>query len=377
MPKTLDQMYACATTEAERANITEMLFGSAGEVIDRYLPDKERHGALRGMLAFLAVNSTYRGPYTPGSAAALAWGAAVPDENTVLTRKLKGGIGVLAEHLEKQYADAGGELRLRSTVTAIDVVDGRVAGVVTEDGTRYDAPVVVSALAPDLTLDGLVTSDAVDAGVRERLRRIDHRGSYVQMHFALDGVPEFVAPYEMLNDPKMQAAIGLFSTPEELQLQWEDRRRGLVPADPAVAFQIPSAADPALAPPGKAAASAFALWFPVEADPGDYARLKAEMGQRVIEKISRIAPDFESLILKHTTFTPKHMGTMFGAPGGDYCHGLLHPELLGPYRPGPRGYVDLPHGVEGLYLGSAGCYGGPGISFVPGYNAAQAVLADR
>jgi phytoene dehydrogenase-like protein len=377
LPKTLDEMYACATTEAERATITEMLFGSAGEIIDRYLPDRDKHGALRGMLAFLAVNSTFRGPYTPGSAAALAWGAAVPDESTVLTKKLKGGIGVLTQHLEKLYADAGGELRLRSRVTEISVADGRVSGVVTEDGERYDAPVVVSALAPDLTLNTLLTADGVTPGVRERLERIDHRGSYVQMHFALDGVPEFVEPYEMLNDPSMQSAIGLFSTPEELQQQWEDSRRGIVPADPAVAFQIPSAQDPELAPPGKAAASAFSLWFPIGEDPSDYARLKAEMGQRVIEKISRIAPNFESLILKHTTFTPKHMGTMFGAPGGDYCHGLLHPELLGPYRPGPRGYLDLPHGVAGLYLGSAGCYGGPGISFVPGYNAAQAVLEDR
>jgi phytoene dehydrogenase-like protein len=217
----------------------------------------------------------------------------------------------------------------------------------------------------------------VSPELSSRLSRIDHRGSYVQMHFALDGVPEFAAPYEFLNDPKMQSAIGLFATPEELQRQFEDSRRGIVPADPAVAFQIPSASDPDLCPPGKAAASAFALWFPVEEDPSEYARLKAEMGQRVIDKITRFAPNFESLILKHTTFTPKHMGTMFGAPGGDYCHGLIHPDLLGQYRPGPGGYVDLPHDIAGLYLGSAGCYGGPGITFIPGYNAAQAVLTDR
>ena len=217
----------------------------------------------------------------------------------------------------------------------------------------------------------------MDTGLSTRLAGIDHRGSYVQMHFALDGVPEFAAPYEFLNDPRMQSAIGLFATPEDLQHQFEDSRRGIVPATPAVAFQIPSASDPDLAPPGKAAASAFSLWFPVEEDPAEYARLKAEMGQRVIDRITRFAPNFESLILKHTTFTPKHMGTMFGAPGGDYCHGLIHPELLGPYRPGPRGYVDQPHDIAGLYLGSAGCYGGPGITFIPGYNAAQAVLEDR
>src|SRR5215469_1858218 len=98
-PMTLDEMYACATSEFERSSITDLLFGSVSDVLDRYLPDREKHGALRGMLAFLAVNTTYRGPATPGSAAALAFGLAVPDENTVLMKKLRGGIGALTTHL--------------------------------------------------------------------------------------------------------------------------------------------------------------------------------------------------------------------------------------------------------------------------------------
>ena len=105
--------------------------------------------------------------------------------------------------------------------------------------------------------------------------------------------------------------------------------------------------------------------------------MKVEMGRRVIEKITRLAPNFSDLIIRHTTFTPKHMGTMFGAPGGDYCHGLIHPDQMGPNRPGPKGYVDQPIPIDGLYLASAGCHGGPGITFIPGYNAAQQVLADR
>lgn len=376
-PRSLEEMYAVATSEGERRAITDLLFASASDVIDRFVPDKEKHGALRGMLAFLACNSQYRGPETPGSAAGLAYGFAVPDENASLMTKLEGGIGTLTRHLERRYADAGGELLLDTAVAEIATVDGAVTGVVTADGERYDAPAVVSAIDPGLTLNRLV-GGAVAAPVRERLERVDHRGSYVQMHFALDGAPEFAAPYELLNEPRMQGAIGLFSTPEELQQQYEDCRRGIVPADPAVAFQIPSAQDAGLAPPGKHAASAYSLWFPVEGgDASDYAARKAEMGQRVIDKITRIAPNFESLILKHTTFTPKHMGTMFGAPAGDWCHGLIHPDQMGPFRPGPGGWTDLPHGIAGLHLGSAGCHGGPGITFIPGYNAAQAVLASQ
>ncbi|KUI32875.1 dehydrogenase [Mycobacterium sp. IS-1742] len=378
-PKSIDEMYACATNEFERSTITDLLFASVTDVLDRYLPDREKHGALRGMLSLLAVNTTYRGPQTPGTAAALAYGFAVPDENALLVKKLRGGIGALTEHLREQFESTGGELRLRSPVAEILVAGGRVAGVRLDDASTIAAPVVVSAVAPDLTVNGLLDPTALPAEVRERFARIDHRGSYLQMHFALDGVPEFAAPYELLNDPAMQSNIGIFSTPEELQQQWEDCRRGIVPADPSIALQIPSVNDPGLAPAGRHAASAFSLWFPIAGpgQPSSYGEMKAEMGRRVIDKISRLAPGFEDLIIRHTTFTPKHMGTMFGAPGGDYCHGLIHPDQIGPNRPGPKGYVDQPIPIDGLYLGSAGCHGGPGITFVPGYNAAMQVLTDR
>ena len=369
-------MYACATNEVERSTISDLLFGSVSDVLDRYFPDREKHGALRGMLAFLAVNTTYRGPATPGSAAALAYGLAVPDENAVLMKKFRGGIGALTTHLRDLFTSDGGDLRLRSKVGEILLANGRVAGVRVDDGSTLSAPVVISSVAPDLTITRLIDPNGVPAEVRERFSRIDHRGSYLQMHFALDDIPEFASPYEALNDPEMQAAIGIFSTPEELQQQWEECRRGVVPADPAVALQIPSVHDRELAPDGKHAASAFALWFPVEGSQASYGEMKVEMGRRVIEKITRLAPNFESLITRHTTFTPRHMGIMFGAPGGDYCHGLIHPDQIGPNRPGPKGFLDQPIPIDGLYLASAGCHGGPGITFIPGYNAGHQALAE-
>lgn len=280
-PKTFDEMYACATSADERMAINDLLFGSVTDVLDRYLPDREKHGALRGMLAFLAVNTTYRGPEVPGTAAALAYGLAVPDENAALMKKLQGGIGTLTGHLRALFESAGGRLRLRSKVVEVTTAGGAVTGVRLEDGSAIAAPVVVSSLAPDVTVNGLLDRAAVPEDVRARFAHIDHRGSYLQMHFALDGIPEFAAPYEVLNDPAMQSAIGLFSTPEELQQQWEDSRRGVVPADPAIALQIPSVHDPALAPAGKHAASAFSLWFPIGEHEAGYGQMKAEMGRRV------------------------------------------------------------------------------------------------
>jgi phytoene dehydrogenase-like protein len=327
-------------------------------------------------MTVLAVNTLYRGPATPGSAAALAFGLGVPDGDTMQMKKLRGDIGALTSHLCDVLESHGGELRLRTKVTEILVAEGRVTGVRTEAGETLHAPIVVSGIAPDVTLNEMIEQGALPADIRERYARIDHRGSYLQMHFALEEAPVFAAPYEALNSPAMQASIGLFCTPEEVQQQWEDARRGIVPADPTVVLQIPSQNDPDLAPAGKHAASAFALFFPIEGDV-DYGQAKVEMGQRVIDKITRLAPNFERSIIRHTTFTPRHMGVMFGAPGGDYCHGLLNANQIGPNRPGPRGFLGQPIPIEGLYLGSAGCHGGPGITFIPGYNAARQALADR
>ncbi|OBH45867.1 phytoene desaturase family protein [Mycobacterium mantenii] len=375
-PKTLDEMYACATNDDERRAIHEMLFGSAMDVIDRYLPDKDKHAVMRGMLAFLAVNSTYRGPYTPGSATCLAFALAVPDNSTAMMTKLKGGIGALTEHLRELFVAHGGEIRFRTKVEEILVDQERVTGVRLRDGSTISAPIVVSNLSPDVTLTELIALEHVPAQLVSRVSGRDHRASFVQIHFALDGLPEFAPPYEFLNEEGMQQSVGIFGSPEEQQLHWENCRRGIVPDSPSMGMQIPSVHDPDMAPPGKHAASAYAYAFPVEVPRDQHGHLKNEMAQRVIDKIARLAPNFKDIVIRHITFAPYHMNTMFGAPSGDFCHGLLHPDLMGPNRPGPKGFLDVPLGIEGLYLAGAGCHGGPGITFTPGYNAAYQVLDD-
>jgi len=72
----------------------------------------------------------------------------------------------------------GGEVRLRTKVTEILVADGQVTGVRTEAGETLSAPIVVSGIAPDITLNEMIDPAALPADIRERYARIDHRGSY-------------------------------------------------------------------------------------------------------------------------------------------------------------------------------------------------------
>ena len=96
--------------------------------------------------------------------------------------------------------------------------------------------------------------------------------------------------------------------------------------------------------------------------------------RKPMTKLTRLAPNFPDLVERQFNYPAYAYERMFGCTGGDFCHGLLQPEFMGPFRPGPRGWPDNPVPVEGLYLCGAGCHGGPGITFIPGYNCGYEVL---
>jgi phytoene dehydrogenase-like protein len=371
-PRSLDQMLECATNEKERQAIRIALFGSVMDVVDAYLPDRQKHAPVRSMLSFLAVNSTYRGPYSPGTALCLAFALATPGDVTM--SKVRGGIGALSEHLATSFAVSGGELRRHTKVARILVSGDRVHGVALSDGTTVTAPVVVSNLDPTSTLTGLLDGVDLPDGLARRVEAIDHRAAYFQMHFALNGLPEFIGSAEALNQGGLRRNVTFFGTPEDMQRDYEGCVRGHVPPSPSFNLQIPTLDDPALAPPGRHAASSFAFYFPIDGDHREQAARRDQMADRIVAKIAAHAPNFPGLVERRFLYPASAYELMFGCAGGDFCHGLLEPALMGPFRPGPRGWPDNPLPVDGLFLCGAGCHGGPGITFIPGYNCGHAVL---
>jgi phytoene dehydrogenase-like protein len=370
-PRSLDEMWAGAANEAERDAIRTALFGSVMDVVDRHLPDKSKHAPVRAMLAFLAVNSTYRGPYTPGSALCLAFALASP--GTATMSKVRGGLGTIADHLLDLFEQHGGELRRHAKVSRIVVEGGAVLGVELGEDEIVTAPVVVSNLDPTATVSQLLDAEALPESFVRRVMAIDHRALYYQAHFALSGLPEYRAPYEALNGTHLGRNVTFFGTAEQMQRDFEGCVRGQVPSSPSFNLQIPSLDDPSLAPAGMHAASSFAFYLPI-GDRESQGRLRDQMAERIVAKIAAVAPNFPDLVERQLNYPAYTYELMFGCTGGDFTHGLLQPEFMGPFRPGPRGWPDAPVPVEGLYLCGAGCHGGPGVTFIPGYNCAYDVL---
>jgi len=372
-PRTLDEMFGEARNEAEHEAIRLALFGSVMDVIDRYLPDPVAHAQMRGLLAFLSINSTFRGPYTAGSATCLAFALATPGEDAAMS-KVRGGIGAMSDHVRALFVDNGGELRKHTRVVRILVSDGAAQGVELDDGTTVTAPVVVSNLDATQTFTDLLDRSSLPEALVRRVEAIDHRAAYFQMHFALTELPEFTGPNAVLNDGLMRSTVTLFGTPEKMQQSFEACRLGQVPDAPPMSLGIPSIADPSLAPEGRHAASAFALCAPIGADHAERVRLRDDMAKRIVERVAAVAPNFPDAIERQIAYPAYSYELMFGCTGGDFTHALLHPDQMGAFRPGPRGWRDLEVPIDGLYLCGAGCHGGPGVTFIPGYNAGHAVL---
>jgi len=84
------------------------------DVVDRYLPDKERHAMLRGDAGSPRGDSNLRARTRRGDALCLAFAMTAPGPKMI--RKLEGRHRALCAQIDNQVVDAGGTLRLHARV---------------------------------------------------------------------------------------------------------------------------------------------------------------------------------------------------------------------------------------------------------------------
>jgi phytoene dehydrogenase-like protein len=372
VPATLDELLAAAPSARHRRQLELAFTGSAMDLVDRFLPDKARHRTLRALVAFAAVQSTYKGPFTPGSALCLVYTFA-QNEGGGLMRRVKGGMGSLAEALCRSIADKGGAVELKSPVTRVLIDGGRAVGVELRDGRRVTARAVLSNLDKPATLFGLVGRDHLDAATIAKIANVEQRGAYVHLLFKLKRLPSYGPPFAHLNaDPRTRFNTTLVPDPELQQASWEACRRGELPEHPAVGMQIPTVMDPSLAPPGFHVATTYGFFFPCEAPKEERGRLRDAMAERILDRLSEFLPDLRDCIVERAVFSSDHFAAMQGATNGDFTHGLIHPDqMLGGRLLVPGSAHATP--IRGLYLCGACCHPGPGVTFLPGYGAAYEV----
>jgi len=371
-PKSIGDLIDEAPNLETKDTLRKCYYGGLMDVMNEWFPDMRKHKILQASLAAQAIDGTYMGPYSQGNNCALAYhfSAATPGR---IYSHVKGGIGMISEALKKSLEEKGGEVRLSTPVKRILVENRKAVGIELEDGEKITARVVLSNLDAYSTFIRLVGENNVPSDFVRAVKRINYKCAYILILATLRELPKFTGDLAFANKDNIRWAMSYIPSPEHLEDNWNDCRRGMVPKDPVAYYSIHSVWDDSLAPKGYHTLYLYAPYFPISAPRSQYRRLGEEMADKMIDRINKYAPNFREAIVDKAVLTPLWYEQVFGATGGDFNHGVLHPDQMLNFRPviGWSGYKTP---VGNLYLCGSGCHPGAGVTSVPGYNSAREVL---
>jgi phytoene dehydrogenase-like protein len=182
--------------------------------------------------------------------------------------------------------DPGADIRLEAPVERILVVNERVRGAALASGEEIAAPIVVAATHPQITfLRQLDASELPDRFV-EDIRNWKSRSGTVKINLALDRAPVFTAKPDQTD---LTGGFELAHSIAYLERAFEEARNGRAATAPFSDGNMPTYADPTLAPEGKHIVSLFTQWCPAEwADDPDDVELEA-YADRVIAGYDELA----------------------------------------------------------------------------------------
>ncbi|MGB2730743.1 MAG: NAD(P)/FAD-dependent oxidoreductase [Methylovirgula sp.] len=354
-------------------DLLEIFTASAGEFLDHWF----ECAPLKAAFGFDAIVGTYASPYTPGTAYVLLhhsfgevngrkgqWGHAV------------GGMGAISESMARAAAAQGAEIRVSSPVKEVLIEKGRAAGVVTEAGEIFRAPIVAANVNPKLLYRDLVPADALPADFRERIDKYRCGSGTFRMNVALAELPDFSAlPGRDLGEHHTAGIILAPSLPYMEEAYFDARRHGWSKR-PIVEMVIASTLDPTLAPRGGHVASLFCQHVAPQLPNGDsWDTHREEVADLVIATINAYAPNFKASVIARQIFSPLDLERTFGLVDGDIFHGQLDLGQIFSGRP-VLGHADYRAPIPGLYMCGAGTHPGGGVTGLPGHNAAREILRD-
>lgn len=321
---------------------------------------------LKGAISLDAVLGTHLGPRSPNTILTYLYRLA-GDYGRVASPA--GGMGSISEELAHVARQSGVTIRTGMPVSRIVVDNGRVTGVETASGERFDSFTVISNADPKRTIMELLGAQHVEARFTHRVHHLRSRGNAAKLHLALDGLPTIAGL------GKRHFAERLVIAPDEhyVERAFNPAKYGESSPDPVVEMTFPSVRDETMAPTGKHVMSAVVQYAPYAIKGGwdDVQRAKFETA--TIRAIERYAPDIASRITASELLTPSDIEQEFHITGGHWHHGELTLDQFMFTRP-VAGAAQYRMPIDGLYLCGAGAHPGGGVSGAAGRNAAKAIL---
>lgn len=298
-------------------------------------------------------------------------------------RVVKGGMGNVARSLARCLEEHGGVIQTNARVSRILVDRGRATGVRLADGELISVDkVVTSSVDPRTLALDLLGRDVVGDNVAAKVDRYVWGDSIMVIYLALSNPLEFRAGQET------GRACYIHCTPPSLEYvtkMFTETRGGLLPAGPVLVVCNDYAADPSRVPSGKALIKILVKCVPYNIRGDARGRIgatswegaKEAYADHVLDLLSEgYVPNLKGSIEDRVVHSPVDQERLVStAVQGTELQGAFVPYQIGAMRPIPElgGYRSpLPN----VYLCGSSSHPGPGVSFMPGRNAAQVIGED-
>lgn len=291
----------------------------------------------------------------------------------------KGGNKNLVNAFVKIIEKHDGKLLTGKHVEQV-LLDGKKArGVRLAGGEEITAAKgVICNVTPTQLYGSLLQSAEVPAEVQQQAADYQYGNSCMQIHLALDGVPQWHD--SALNDVAM---VHLTPGLDGVSKAVNEARRGLLPETATVVVGQPTALDPSRAPEGKAI-----IWIQLQELPwqvkGDAAEaidvpadgmwndaLKEAYSERIIERLAQHMPGLRDLILQKVVLSPRDLQEAnINLVNGDPYSGACSMDQFMAWRP-LKSTPNHKTPFDKLYHIGASTHPGPGLGGVSGYIVAQ------
>jgi phytoene dehydrogenase-like protein len=357
---------------SEISQLISFLTGSLGDFLDRnYESDK-----IKTMFLANNVYGKHGGPYQAGTAIGLLFHLLSGGEHQLqgFYGHVMGGMGAITQAIAAGAQQFGAEIRTATPVSQIDVRNGRVRGVVLEDGTEIRSNLVLSNADPKRTFLQMMSANDLPEDFVRAVRGIKMDGPCAKVNMVLAEEPRFTGTAANAT-PLERTFYTLVSSLEFAERCYAISRSGEIPEELWVDCVVSSNADDSLAPKGKHILTCFVQYVPYRLREGTWDEKRELLGDRVVKKIAEYAPNVPNAVLTRQVLTPLDLERTYGLTEGNIFHGDLTLDQLFFMRPVP-GWSQYRTPIAGLYLCGAGTHPGGGVTGAPGHNAAHQVLRD-
>jgi beta-carotene ketolase (CrtO type) len=299
-------------------------------------------------------------------------------------RVVKGGMSNLIKATSASFTDAGGEVIADAGVSKILTENNKAKAVMLDNGDIIDVKeIVASSVDPRTLIIDLLGEETVGKAVTEKMQNYDWGLSGMVIYLALDRPLEFKSGEHVAGASAIHASGPTLYYGTQMAAECN---AGLLPSSPFMLICNESLMDPSRAPEGKGLIKIVVINVPYHIrgdakgiiNATNWNDAKEAYADRVIDILNQdYITNLKQAIMTRVVHSPVDQERkVSSAVRGTAMHGTLIPYQSGVMRPIP-GFGSYKSPIGNLYLCGAGCHPGPGISFMPGRNAAQVILKER